>query len=158
MSAFFEDLFDRFHELHSDLGKAVDGLPDTAMDWVAGPDMSSIAVLVVHLNGAERYWIGAVALGEPTDRVRAHEFEAKGLSVNEIKAHLTEADEYAQQALARFSLTDLEQTRQSPRNDKTFRVGWCLTHALEHSALHLGQVQLTRQLWEQSPSGKSSLA
>jgi hypothetical protein len=25
-----------------------------------------------------------------------------------------------------------------------------LLHALEHATLHLGQIQLTRQLWEQS--------
>jgi uncharacterized damage-inducible protein DinB len=155
MSAFYEDLFDRFHELHTDLGKTIDGLPVEALDWVSGPEMSSISVMVVHLAGAERYWIGAVALGEPTDRVRAQEFEVKGLSLGELRTRLTEADEYAREALARFSLADLEEPRQSPRNDKTFRVGWCLTHALEHTAIHLGHIQLTRQLWEQSRSGES---
>jgi uncharacterized damage-inducible protein DinB len=155
MSAFFDDLFDRFHELHTDLGKTIDGLPIEALDWVAGPDMSSISIMVVHLAGAERYWIGAVALGESTDRVREQEFEVKDLSPDELRTRLTEADEYARGALSRFSLTDLEETRRSPRNEKTFRVGWCLMHALEHSALHLGQVQLTRQLWEQNRSGES---
>jgi hypothetical protein len=127
MSVFFDDLIDRFAELHTEIEKALDGIPSEALNWVPGPEMNSIAVLVVHLAGAERYWIG-VALNEPSGRDR-------------------EADDYARQALARFSLADLEAARQSPRNSKTFTVGWCLAHALEHTALHAGHIQLTRQLW-----------
>jgi hypothetical protein len=28
-------------------------------------------------------------------------------------------------------------------------VGWALCHILKHTALHLGHLQITRQLWEQ---------
>jgi uncharacterized damage-inducible protein DinB len=149
MTVFFDDLYDRFNEIHTDLARAIDGLPPEALDWAAGPEINSINVLVVHLVGAERYWIGAVGLGEPTDRVREEEFEAKGLTAEELKQRLTGADDFAREAFARFSLADLETVRKSPRNEKTFRLGWCLTHALEHSALHLGHIQLTRQLWDQ---------
>jgi uncharacterized damage-inducible protein DinB len=152
MPSFFDDLYDRFHELHSDLAKAIDGLPAEALDWVAGPGVNSISVLIVHLTGAERYWIGAVALGELTDRVREQEFDVKGLEAAELKRLLTEEDDYARTALMRFPLADLEAARKSPRNEKSFTVGWCLTHALEHTALHLGHIQLTRQLWEQKKS------
>ncbi len=149
MSNFFDDLHNRFYEIHSDLVKAVDGLPEAALDWVPGAEMNSINVLVVHLIGAEKFWIGAVALGEPTDRVRDEEFKARGLSAEELKQRLAAADEYVRQALPRFTLADLETVRKSPRNENTFTVGWCLLHALEHSALHLGHIQLTRQWWEQ---------
>jgi uncharacterized damage-inducible protein DinB len=149
MPTFFDDLLDRFHELHADLAGAIDGLPAEALDWVPGPEMNSISVLVVHLTGAERYWIGAVALGEPTDRVRKEEFAVKGLGTDELKRRLTAADDYIRNALTRFSLPDLEAVRKSPRNEKTFSVGWCLAHVLEHTALHLGHIQLTRQLWDQ---------
>jgi uncharacterized damage-inducible protein DinB len=149
MPTFFDDLLDRFHELHADLARAINGLPAEALDWVPGPEMNSISILVVHLVGAESYWIGAVALGEPTDRVREEEFAVKGLGTDELKRRLTAAELYARNALARFSLPDLEAIRKSPRNEKTFSVGWCLAHALEHTALHLGQIQLTRQLWDQ---------
>jgi uncharacterized damage-inducible protein DinB len=147
---FDQDLYDRFHELHTDIARAIEGLPTEALDWVAGSEINSINVLVVHVIGSERYWIGDVALGDPSGRVREKEFEAKGLDGEELKKRLSVADEYARQGLARFSLADLEIVRKSPRNDKTFTVGWCLLHALEHSALHLGHIQLTRQLWEQA--------
>jgi uncharacterized damage-inducible protein DinB len=149
MSTFFEDLLDRFHELHADIAKSLEGLPVEALDWKPGPETNSINVLVVHLTGAERYWIEAVALGEPTERVRDEEFLAHGLSAVDLKERLAAEDDFTRRALARFNLPDLEESRKSPRNEKTFNVGWCLAHALEHSALHLGQIQLTRQLWEQ---------
>jgi uncharacterized damage-inducible protein DinB len=150
--SFQDDLFDRFHEIHTDLMKAVDGLPGAALDWTPGAETNSINVLIVHLTASEKYWIGAVALGEPTDRVRDEEFQARGLTAAELNQRLTAADEYVRQALPRFTLADLETVRKSPRNEKAFSVGWCILHALEHSALHLGHIQLTRQLWEQKPN------
>ncbi|HTX91550.1 MAG TPA: DinB family protein [Anaerolineales bacterium] len=149
MTAFYDDLTDRFREVHADLAKVLDGLTTEALDWIPGTGMNSVSVLIVHLVAAERYWIGAVALGEPTQRVREDEFEIKGLGRDELKRRLDEADEFTKSALARFSPADLEALRKSPRNEKTFRVGWCLTHALEHSALHLGHLQMTRQLWDE---------
>lgn len=146
--SFYDDLNDHFRELHADATKAIENLPTEALDWIAGPDMNSINVLVVHLVGAERYWIG-VALNEPPARDRESEFLTQGMSADELKAHLVSADDHVQQALARFSLAGLEAVRLSPRNARTFAVGWCLAHALEHTALHTGQIQLTRQLWEQ---------
>jgi hypothetical protein len=89
-----------------------------------------------------------VALGEPTDRVREEEFRVRGLDLEELKRRILDANAYISQALTRFSHADLETPCKSPRNDKIFSAGWCLLHALEHSALHLGHIQLTRQLWD----------
>ena len=36
---------------------------------------------------------------------------------------------------------------------REFTVAWCLLHALEHSAVHLGHMQIVRQLWEMSDRG-----
>jgi uncharacterized damage-inducible protein DinB len=146
--SFYDDLNEHFRELHADTVKTIESLPAEALDWIPGPEMNSIAVLVAHMTGAERYWIG-LALNKPPDRDREAEFRIQGLGADVLKTHLVSADDYARQTLARFSLTDLEAVRQSPRNAKTFTVGWCLSHALEHTALHTGHIQLTRQLWDQ---------
>jgi uncharacterized damage-inducible protein DinB len=144
---FYHDLYDRFNEVHADITKAIETLPVEALGWIPGPEMNSISVLVVHLAGAERYWVG-VALNEPPARDRDAEFKTKGLSVDELTAEIWSEDEYARESLAHLSLADLEAVRLSPRNGKKFTVGWCLAHALEHTALHSGHIQLTRQLWE----------
>jgi uncharacterized damage-inducible protein DinB len=144
----FDDLFDRFREIHADLAKAVDGLPPEALDWTPGAETNSINALVVHLTASEGYWLG-LAMGEPPERVREQEFRAHGLTADELKGRIAAADDLARQALARIPLADLGTARTSPLSNKTFTAGWCILHALEHSALHLGHVQLTRQLWEQ---------
>lgn len=145
----FTDLADRFAEIHGDLLKAVDGLPGEALDWIPGKEMNSINVLVTHLVASQKYWIDAVALGEPTNRVREEEFKVQGIKTEDLRQLILDANASVSRSLARFSLGDLETSRKSPRNDRIFSIGWCLLHALEHSALHLGHIQLTRQLWEQ---------
>ena len=147
MPNFFDDLLDRFCELHADIRKAIEALPREALDWVPGTETNSVAVLVMHLTGAENYWVG-VAINDPPARDREMEFTANGFSKEDLIAHLDSADEHIRQVLAGFRLPDLEVNRQSPRNSREFTAGWCLVHALEHTALHTGHVQLTQQLWE----------
>ena len=146
---FFDELYDRFHELHAETAKALEGLPDEALDWVPGKEMNSINALFAHAFGAERYWIGDMALEDPKERDREAEFGAHGLSTAELKKHLDELDGYVRQGLTRLSLADLEAVRTSRFNNKKYTVAWSLAHALEHTALHLGHIQITRQLWEQ---------
>jgi uncharacterized damage-inducible protein DinB len=148
MPSFFDELRNRFHELHTDLISSIKDLPDEAMDWVPGRDMNSISVLVTHLTGSERYLIG-VALDEPPERDRQAEFKVKGLPSAKLVARLTETDEYVLKALVRLSGQDLTREHLSPRSQKQVTAGWCILHSLDHSAIHTGQLQITRQLWEQ---------
>ena len=149
MPPFFEDLFDRFQELHADAVQAVKGLPDEALDWTPGPEMNSINVLVVHMTGAERYLIEEVVLGEPTGRIREEEFKTQGLSADELIQRLRAADERAHQALGHLTVSALRVMRTSRHSNQKVSVGWALLHALEHTAVHVVHLQLTRQLWEQ---------
>jgi len=55
---------------------------------------------------------------------------------------------HSRAVLESLTLADLEQERVSPRDGRTFTVGWALSHALEHTALHTGHIQLTRQMWD----------
>lgn len=150
MQTYFADYFNLLQGCHNDIHKAMDGLPPEAWDWSPGKDMNSISVLVVHLTGAERFWIGDVAAQEPSDRNRDSEFKVKGLGTEILKKRLDEALSYAKVTLEKFTLQDLEVTRTSTRDGREFTVGWALLHALEHATEHKGQIQLTRQLWEQS--------
>ena len=149
MQTFFEEYLNILQTCHADILKALDGLPPAALDWILGPDMNSISVLVFHLTGAERYWIGDVAAQDPTERDRDAEFKVHEVGVHVLKKRLTDNTEYARIALEKFTIQDLEATRVSARDGREFTVAWALIHALEHDTLHLGQIQLTRQLWEQ---------
>ena len=134
--------------LHAGIERTIESLPPEALDWVPGPDMNSLGVLAVHVAGAERYWIGDVVGSDPSGRDRAAEFLVRGLAAAVLKARLAETLTHSQTVLERLTLPDLEATRVSPRDGHVFTASWCLAHALEHTALHLGHMQLTRQLWD----------
>jgi len=125
------------------------GLPQAALDWVPGQDMNSISVLVFHTTGSVRFWIGDVAAQEPSNRDRDAEFRVKGVEVAVLKKRLADNLEYSRNALEKMSLQDLATTRINPGNGSELTVAWALLHALEHATSHLGQIQITRQLWEQ---------
>jgi uncharacterized damage-inducible protein DinB len=153
MEDFYQDLLDRFVEVHNDCRKVFMDLPAHALDWEPGAEMNSISVLVIHLTGAERYWVGDVALRDSSDRNREAEFKVRGMTHEQLLARLDEADHYLSTSLERLTLADLEAMRVSSRSNKSFSVGWALLHALEHSALHLGHLQIIRQLWLQKTNG-----
>jgi uncharacterized damage-inducible protein DinB len=149
MVNFYQDFLNRLDELHSNIEQAIKDLPHEALDWSPGEGMNSIAVMIVHLSGAERYWIGDVVLGDTSGRDRTAEFSVSSIPLDALQARLADASVYAQNALTRHKLGDLEQERVSPRDGRKFSVAWALLHALEHTAIHLGHIQITRQLWEQ---------
>jgi uncharacterized damage-inducible protein DinB len=152
MFTVYKEILDRFQELHTDIEHAFDGLLPEALDWSPGGEMNSIGVLVFHLTGAERFWVGDVACQEPSDRDRAAEFRTHGVEAAVLKQRMAEATTYLQKALETLTLADLEAVRTSPRDGRTFTVAWALLHALEHTAMHAGHIQLTRQLWKQLPA------
>ena len=148
MEPFFRDYLELLRDLDQEFIAAFDALPTEALDWVPGADMNSLCVLVVHTTASARFWIGDVAMGETSNRIRALEFQASGLSETELKARFAALEAYVESALERLTLADLATMRPMPDRD-TVSAGWALLHALEHTGLHLGHAQITRQLWEQ---------
>ena len=154
MQAFYADYLKALLEFHDEIRSAIKGLAQEALDWTPGPEFNSISALVVHLTGAERYWIGDVIAGDPAARDREAEFKVRGVSEELLIQRLRENEEYIQKALEALALQELEALRTSPRNGRSMTVGWALCHVLKHTALHLGHLQITRQLWEQRKSLK----
>ena len=152
MQKFFEEYLNVLQTCHDDIIKAMHGLSEPALDWQPGPEMNSITVLVYHLTGAERYWIGDVVDQSPSGRDRDGEFKVKNIGSDALKSRLDDNLDYARKVLEKLSPTDLAETRVSPRDGRTFTVAWALLHALEHSMLHLGHIEITRQLRKQASS------
>lgn len=156
MLRFFEDYLERLEALHRDLEQAIAGLSVEALDWVPRPDMNSLCVLIVHLTGAERYWIGDMAGQIPSGRDRAAEFKVSGLDETTLEQRLQDSLMFARGVLETLTLDDLAAERPSPNpafkpstERGTVTAGWALLHALEHTALHTGHAQIARQLWDQ---------
>ena len=114
MIPFFEALFDRFHELHTEIEQALDALPRESLDWKPGPEMNSLSVLVVHLTGGERFWIGDIVMDDSSNRNRGEEFHVAGLDTSVLKHHLKKTGTYIKAAFETLILQDLETSRLTP--------------------------------------------
>ena len=149
MQAIFEACQQQLDRLYADIERAIAGLSQEALDWTPGPEMNSFYALVVHLTGAGRYWIGDVAARESSGRDRAAEFRAEGLDEVALKQRLVETLTYCKSVVGKLALQDLETVHVSPNDGQQFTVAWSLLHALEHTAIHAGHIQIMRQMWDQ---------
>lgn len=143
----FAAYVDRLEALHKDVNSTIADLPVETLNWSPGPEMNSLAVLAAHTAGAERYWIGDVIARDDSRRDRASEFRTQAESATTLIARLDAALANSRIVLERLTLADLSEQRFAPRAGHEVTVAWALAHALEHTASHLGHMQVTRQLW-----------
>ncbi len=147
MTEFWKDTIHNLASLHTQAQAVLEGLDQQALDWKPVENANSLAVLTAHLSGAERYWLGAVAGQEEIRREREAEFRMEGLDAERLAARLSAATSYAWQVLWKLREASLDEERVSPRDGKIFSLGWVLVYVTAHTALHVGQMQLTRDLW-----------
>lgn len=137
-------------DLRSQVRALIADLPAEALNWrpVEGTDdhaTNSLAVLAAHVAGAEHYWLGEVIGGLPATRNRAAEFTVQTITAAELIYRLDEVGGQSHEVLAALSPQDLDGTRQA--QGRTVPVRWAILHVIDHTALHLGHMQITYQLW-----------
>jgi uncharacterized damage-inducible protein DinB len=143
-------LFEHYQSLHESCKKELTGLDAQDLDWVPGEGMNSLAVLVTHVAGSEKFWIGDITMQEPTGRDRPAEFVVKGNDAAHLIGLLDSSLAFIHGAFERLTPDDLAQPRTSPLDGETYDVTWAIANSLTHTALHLGHIQLTRQLLDTS--------
>ena len=148
MSIFFTDFIEQLTFLHDEIKKELDRLPEEALDWSPADDMNSMAVLIAHLAGAARYWVCDVALAKESDRVRSQEFETKNRSKADLITLLDDNLTEISDVVAQMNIGDLETIRYSTNFKEELSVSMCLLHAMEHTATHVGHIQMMRHYWE----------
>lgn len=136
----------------ADMRECIAGLPSEALNWKpAGDDSNSIAVLAIHSLHSTRSWLCIATLEPPPYRDRESEFRTAASDGCEV---LSAFDEIASDCLAllepsrALDWSGMRQWQSQPNPTDT--AAWALIHAVEHLREHLGQIQLTRQLWEQT--------
>src|SRR5262245_54854902 len=117
METFFTEYLSRLDDIFNGIIEAVSELPQEALDWEPGENISTINVLIAHTAGTTRFWIGDMAVGDPKPRDRAAEFATKGLTVADIKARIEEIRAYAHSAVGRMTLADLDKVYSSTNHD-----------------------------------------
>lgn len=133
-------------ERRAEMLQTLQGLNAEALNWRPLPEgTNSLYALAVHALGAERRWLHEVVGQRKIERDREAEFRARGDDVAALAAQSDRVTRESEEILARLTEADLETVRPEP---KPHSIRWCAWHVLEHYNEHLGQMKLTRQLWE----------
>ncbi|GIK72858.1 MAG: hypothetical protein BroJett021_18460 [Chloroflexota bacterium] len=148
MNALSAATLHRLEELHNSMKQVLAVLPADALDWSPAQEVNSVAVLVAHVCGSERFWIGEKVGGLTIQRDRDAEFVVRGIDGAELAAMLDDTLAMARSVLGILSLADLTRPAGASKNGFVYDVAWALQHALEHVALHTGHIELMRQWWE----------
>jgi uncharacterized damage-inducible protein DinB len=133
-------------ERRAEVLQMLEGLGADALNWrPLAEETNSLYALAVHLSGGERRWIHEVVGQRKIERDREAEFRARGDDVPALRALYEGVAQASEEILAPLGESDLDTIRPEPQPHP---VRWCILRILEHYNEHLGQMRLTRQLWE----------
>ena len=141
---------ERLEDLRGQMSELIANLPAEALNWrpVQGEGdhaTNSLAVLASHAAGAEHFWIYEVIGRQPPTRDRAAEFVTAVDGPEPLLRKLAVTGEETSAVMAELAAADLEETRRA--RERSVPVRWAILHVIEHTALHLGHMQITYQLW-----------
>jgi len=125
----------------------IEGLSNDALNWHPTPDASnSIYALATHCLGAERRWIHQIVGARTIVRDRDAEFRALAENLATLQTTYAEVAIETERVLNSLTLATLAELKSDGKNQASAR--WCILHIIEHYNEHIGQMALTRQLWE----------
>ncbi len=150
----------RIEDLHRQIIDLIASLPEAALNWRPisggdGDDTNSLAVLVTHIAGAEHFWVGEAIGGRPPTRNRDLEFLTQANNADTLIEKIQAVEAETRSVLVSLKAEDLSSTRLV--RGKTVAVRWALLHVIDHTALHVGHMQLTYQLWNKGHSKAAPL-
>jgi uncharacterized damage-inducible protein DinB len=148
--------------LSRDMLAQLDGIPEPELNRALPlPETNSLYALATHTLGAGEYWALVMAGGRDIPRDRPAEFRATGTYADLVARRerwLADLRDVLDQlpATELDRVADVAEAQRRPwMGDDPFTVRDCLLHAVEHTALHLGHIQLTAQLLRAGQAGAS---
>jgi uncharacterized damage-inducible protein DinB len=130
---------------HTFASHALQGASADALNWKpASTPSDSLAGLVHHIVEVQRLWLDSVVGGEPVPLGLATAHSATSQSADELLEMM--ADSLAKSKARLESLTAAQYDEPRERRGRAITVRWCVYHTLEHTAMHVGHMQITRQV------------
>ena len=132
----------------------LDGLTEAQINWrPTVAEGNSAYALAAHTLGNARAWVLGIACGQPMRRDRPAEFAASGADAQRLRDELASLTAQIADALGAMTPEELERTFTPPqelwgggRPAHEITPRYALLHVVEHASLHLGHVELTRDL------------
>ncbi|MFZ1398064.1 MAG: DinB family protein [Candidatus Promineifilaceae bacterium] len=142
---------ERIEDLRAQIAKILQTVPQEALNWrpdeeTESHEMNSLAVMATHVAGAEHFWIGEVVGQLAATRNRDAEFEMVVADTAVLLQKLEAVRSQTRTILQNLTQADLDGVR--PARDRQVTTRWAILHVIDHTALHLGHMQMTAQLWQ----------
>jgi hypothetical protein len=146
---FVGDITELHRAVHDQMRQEIADLDTPALNWTPGPDTSAIGTIITHALGAEAEMVRNL-LDIPTHRDRDSEFTVPTHTREALDALLAAADADWANLGPRLDATALRTLRPRP-NKPTPQSGlFWLVRNYGHMREHVGQIQLTKQLYQQA--------
>jgi hypothetical protein len=133
--------------------RCLEGLGEAELNWrPPAPETNSLYVIATHVMGNAEAWVLGIICGQPVHRDRDAEFRATGADSLALTSRARRlSDEFAS-ALRGLPPSALDEKRQprppllgiGPADELTVREA--LMRVLVHALMHIGQMQITRDL------------
>lgn len=133
-----------FQTTHQKLRAVVRDLDNDALNWSPGPDLNSVAVLVIHTLGSELDTLMLVR-NLRSDRDRDAEFRVQSPGADSLLAAIDRADALLEEHGAAITEDDLAATRTRPGRDPQTGLSWLINN-YGHAREHVGHLDMTVQL------------
>ncbi len=131
----------------------LEGLSEAQLNWRPPIDgANSVYVIATHTLGNARAFVLGIACGQPLERDRPAEFRASGRDAADLTAQARRLSEDIEAALAGLSASELNRRLLPPKSlwgegePQEISVREAVLHVVEHASIHLGQIQITRDL------------
>ncbi len=144
-------------KLVAEIFEQLDGIPEDDLNtWLPRDgmrDVNTFFALATHTVGAGEFWILEAAGGRNMDRNRRAEFVSTG-SLAQLRERYDRWLEGSEEVFFTIDDEDLASIYYRPAtpergmSEARRTRAECIAHALEHTAVHLGHLQLQRQLWD----------
>jgi hypothetical protein len=155
MNAFGRALEFQLQSVVAELFAAMDGIPEDDLNtWKPAAardgshEMNTFAAMAIHVASAGEFMTLHAVGGAPSNRNREGEFLSTG-SLADIRARYDAWLAGLHTMLDGLTEDDLNAPTTEPRYiERGWPAAEVLLHALDHTALHVGHMQIQRQLWE----------
>ncbi len=121
------------------IGVCLEALSDQQLWWRPNEKSNSVANLIIHLAGSNRFYMEHVIEGREDDRDRDAEFAARaGRSKDELRELWSESVASTERVLNAFDPSRMMETTE--RTGKTTTFAQILLHVSHHNGVHMGQI------------------
>src|SRR4051794_41180873 len=145
--ALVKTVLELYQIVHQQLREEIADLDPAALNWTPRPETNSIGTLITHLCSSEIEMMHSVR-DLPYDRDRAAEFVGTAYDGDTLLQRIDAAEATLERVGRDITADDLVALHARPDKDAPETGLFWLLRNYGHAREHLGQLQLTRQLYQ----------